>query len=105
MYHKKYEFDSLEQWETLKLDLPHEMVENQDGGEDFTFTCEDTIVILDELPSEFDENGSPTAWSGKYHIDALWSAEENEPDSWKPYLVQLDNIGAHGFAGVTYIVK
>ena len=108
MIHKKYEFDSKQQFETLKLDVPHIFVENAEGEEDFTYNCEDLIVVLDELPltePEYDNEGNITnevEWSGKYHVDALWIQETNEPESWKDYLIQLDNIGVHGFAGIEY---
>jgi hypothetical protein len=109
MYHKKYEFDSKEQFETLKLDVPHMFEKNQNDEDVFVYTCQDLIVILDELPlsePELDEFGNivgDVEWSGKYHVDALWMDEANEPDSWKEYFIQLDNVGVHGFAGVNYI--
>jgi hypothetical protein len=85
------------------------MEDDGNGNEKFHYTCQDTIVVLDELPltePEYDAEGNITnevEWSGKYHVDALWIEEANEPDSWKPYFIQLDNIGVHGFAGIQYI--
>lgn len=42
-------------------------------------------------------------YSDTYHVDILWQNESDEPESFKPYFIQLDNEGVHGFAGIDYL--
>lgn len=109
MKHIKYEFDTEADFDTAKLDIPHEVETDAEGNDYIFFTSGDTISVLNKIFIEYptyDEAGnmvSDGVISDKFHVDILWLDEANEPDSFKDYAIVLDNIGIHAFAGVDYL--
>lgn len=109
MVHIKYEFTDEATYETAKLDIAHEIEDDGEGNTNFYFISGDTIAPLGNItltPATFDEDGNELTapvLSDKWHVDVLWAAAENEPDSWKAFAVTLSDLGIHGFAGVDYL--
>lgn len=109
MKHIKYEFDTEESYNAARLDIPHEIETDEQGSEIIHFTSGDIISVLNKIYTEYptyDEAGEEiTAGviSDKFHVDVLWLDEANEPDSFKPFAITLDNVGIHVFGGFDYL--
>jgi hypothetical protein len=108
MKHKKYEFTNEEKWNEVKINLPHEIIEESENNE-ICFNGTECISILGNLvttEAEFDDEGNITKnpeFSTTWHVDILYINAEDEPEALKEFVIELNNIGIHGFAGVDYL--
>jgi len=123
MKHLKYEFTDESKFNELKLLIPHEITSDNptpiydDNGAEiieegfnvyFNYTSGDNIVPLGNViitEGVYNDDGSwatEPVFSNKWHVDILWLDSKNEPEEFKPFLVDLDTIGVHGFAGIEY---
>jgi hypothetical protein len=88
----KYAFPSKE--------LAEELIEKREkDGHDFAIR--DFLVKI-EAVMDGEEVIEPSVLSDKYSVDAVWYGLDNHPEEWIKYAIEVEENGAHTFAGMDY---
>jgi len=100
----KYQFNSKEQF-LDKYDSLHTTDEQGEVLPNFEFSVVQlgNIVLEEAVLDEEGEVVTEAVLSEMWHVDAIFTDQEDHPYGWKTYSVNLDTEGMHGFAGLNYL--